>query len=153
MFAQELLDRGYLVDVLNTEEGPKHFFDNSKSLYRFALIPSSLCFVPCFTTNGRSEFLIALARTMSLPHYDVLKNHRQGFRSIHNCFTAKDFIGFVMDYGIEKSVDNAVRLGKEFRKKEVINIIGGDGKHHHTDFEQSSRKLYNFNDRILYPCK
>ena len=58
-----------------------------------------------------------------------------------------------MDYGIEKSVDNAVRLGKEFRKKEVINIIGGDGKHHHTDFEQSSRKLYNFNDRILYPCK
>ena len=38
-------------------------------------------------------------------------------------------------------------------KKEVINIIGGDGKHHHTDFEQSSRKLYNFNDRILYPCK
>jgi len=151
LFAQELLDRGYLIDVFNLEEKPKVFLDSAKSFYRFSLIPSALCFVPCFTTNGRNEYLIAIARTMALPRYGVLKNHRHGFRSIHNCFTAKDFIAFIIDYGIEKDVDHAVRLGKEFRRKEVINIIGSDGKHHHTDFEQSSRKLYTFNSSIVHP--
>eukprot|EP00943_MAST-04B_sp_MAST-4B-sp1_P007490 g7490.t1 len=152
LFAQELLDREYLIDVLNLEENPKVFLDSAKSFYRFSLIPSALCFVPCFTTNGRNEYLIAIARTMSLPRYGVLKNHRHGFRSIHNCFTAKDFIAFIMDYGIENYLDHAVQLGKEFRRKELINIIGSDGKHHHTDFEQSSRKLYIFNSSIVHPC-
>ena len=60
LFAQELLDRGYLIGLTNIKE--VHFFDSLKATYRFALFPSALCFVPCFTPSGRNEYLIAIVR-------------------------------------------------------------------------------------------
>lgn len=60
LFAQELLDRGYLINLTNKKE--VHFFDSSKVMYRFTLVPSALCFVPCFTSSGRNEYLIAIVR-------------------------------------------------------------------------------------------
>ena len=87
---------------------------------------------------------------MSLPKYRVFRSHRQGFHLIHNCTTAKDFIGFLIDYGIQRDVDGAVAMGKDFRKRELLSIVGGDGKHHHNDFEQSSRKLYVLDERVLH---
>ena len=60
LFAQELLDRGYLIDLTNIKE--VHFFDSLKATYRFTLVPSALCFVPCFTPSGRNEHLIAIVR-------------------------------------------------------------------------------------------
>ena len=30
-----------------------------------------------------------------------------------------------------RDVDGAVAMGKDFRKRELLSIVGGDSKHHH----------------------